>query len=215
MVLLLLLTTLALRLRPGDADAVAAWASTNLHNLAQHPVAAMLTSTFVMTGALLPDLVLVAVGFAILERAVGAGRTAAIALAGQVIATLLTEYGTELAAHWQLLAEPSSGRIDVGVSYAMYAVLAASVMTMVRPARVAGLLVIGAGVLAPLLLDPDLTSTGHLLSVSIGVAIMAAGQLSAGRLQVRGQRVRLAGSGLVVGQGRLLIPVDGRRSPDG
>ena len=176
MVLVLLLATLTLRLRPDEADAVVAWASTNLHNLAHHPVAAMLTSTFVMTGGLLPDLLLVAVGFAILERAVGARRTALIALAGQVIATLLTEYGTELAAHWQLLAESSSARIDVGVSYAMYAVLAASVLTLARPAKLGGLLVVGAGVLVPFLLDPDLTSTGHLLSVAIGIAIMAAGQ---------------------------------------
>jgi len=123
MVLSLLLATATLRLRPGDADAVVAWASTNLHNLAHHPVASMLASTFVVTGSLLPDLLLVAIGFAILERAVGARRTALIAFAGQVIATLLTEYGSALAAHWQLLAESSSERVDVGVSYAMYAVL--------------------------------------------------------------------------------------------
>ncbi|HEX4727905.1 MAG TPA: rhomboid-like protein [Jatrophihabitans sp.] len=188
MVLLLLLDTLTLRLRPGDADAVAAWASTNLHNLAHHPLAAMLTSTFVMTGGLLPDLLLVAVGFAILERAVGARPTALIALAGQVIATLLTEYGTELGAHWQLLAEPSSQRIDVGASYAMYAVLAASVLTLARPAKLAGLLVVGAGVLVPFLLDPDLTSTGHVLSVSIGIAIMAAGQLNKPARTARARR---------------------------
>jgi hypothetical protein len=173
MVLLLLLASMTLRLWSGDADAVAAWASTNLHNLAHHPVASMLTSAFVMTGALLPDLVLVAVGFAILERAVGARRTALIALCGQVIATLLTEYGAELGAHWQLLAESSTDRIDVGVSYAMYAVLAAAVMTFARPARAISLCLVGAGVLVPFLIDPDLTSTGHLLSVSVGIAIMA------------------------------------------
>jgi hypothetical protein len=176
MVLVLLLATLTLRLRPGNADAVVAWASTNLHNLAHHPVASMLASTFVVNGSLLPDLLLVAIGFAILERAVGAGRTALIALAGQVVATLLTEYGSELAAHWQLLAESSAERVDVGVSYAMYAVLAAGVLTLAKPARVAGLVVVVAGVLVPFLLDPELTSTGHLLSVAVGIAIMAAVQ---------------------------------------
>jgi len=176
MVLLLLLATLTLRLRPADADAVAAWASTNLDNLAHHPVAAMLTSTFVVTGGLLPDLLLVAVGFAILERAVGARRTALIALAGQVIATLLTEYGAALGAHWQLLADSSAERIDVGVSYAMYAVLAAAVLSLARPAKLVGLLMVGAGVLVPFLLDPDMTSTGHVLSVSVGIAIMVSGR---------------------------------------
>jgi hypothetical protein len=90
-----------------------------------------------------------------------------------------------------LLAESSSERVDVGVSYAMYAVLAASVLTLAKAARVAGLVVVVAGVLVPFLLDPDLTSTGHLLSVAVGIAIMAAGQCSrlipgGGRRSVRG-----------------------------
>jgi len=65
------------------------------------------------------------------------------------------------------------------------------VLTLAKPVRVAGLVVVVAGVLVPFLLDPDLTSTGHVLSVIIGIAIMAAGQC-----------------------GRL-IPGDGRRSVGG
>jgi hypothetical protein len=80
MVLLLLITALLLRTHPSDVNPVVAWASTNLHNLAHHPVAAMLVSMFVVTGNLLPELLIVAVSFAVLERAVGAFRTAVIAL---------------------------------------------------------------------------------------------------------------------------------------
>jgi hypothetical protein len=171
--LLLLLAALMLHTHPGDVEEVVVWASTNVHNLGRHPVAAMLASTFVVTGNLLPDLAIVAVGFAVLERAVGAGRTVAIALTGQVVATLLTEYGSELGGRWQLLAESSAERPDVGVSYVMYAVLAASVMSLVGRARLLGLLMVSLSVLVSFLLAPGMTTTGHLLSVAIGAATMA------------------------------------------
>src|SRR5947209_6843953 len=51
-VLLVLLVSVALHTDPGDADDVVAWASTNVHNLAHHPVAALLLSAFVVPGGL-------------------------------------------------------------------------------------------------------------------------------------------------------------------
>jgi len=173
MVVLLLTTTLLLRSHPGDVGTVVAWASTNLHNLAHHPVAALVVSMFVVTGALLPELLVVAISFAVLERAVGALRTAVIALTGQVVATLLTEYGADLGARWHLLAASSADRPDVGVSYVMYAVLAASVLLLVGRARLVGALAVGACVLVPFLIAPGMTSTGHVLGVAVGAATMA------------------------------------------
>ena len=173
MVVLLLTTTLLLRSHPGDVGTVVAWASTNLHNLAHHPVAALVVSMFVVTGTLLPELLVVAISFAVLERAVGALRTAVIALTGQVVATLLTEYGADLGARWHLLAASSADRPDVGVSYVMYAVLAASVLLLVGRARLVGALAVGACVLVPFLMAPGLTSTGHVLAVAVGAATMA------------------------------------------
>ena len=173
MVVLLLTTTLLLRTHPGDVGTVVAWASTNLHNLAHHPVAALVVSMFVVTGTLLPELLVVAISFAVLERAVGALRTAVIALTGQVVATLLTEYGADLGARWHLLAASSADRPDVGVSYVMYAVLAASVLLLVGRARLVGALAVGACVLVPFLMAPGLTSTGHVLAVAVGAATMA------------------------------------------
>ncbi|HEY2041756.1 MAG TPA: rhomboid-like protein [Jatrophihabitans sp.] len=181
MVLLLLLAALLLRMHPTDVSAVVAWASTNLHNLAHHPVAAMLVSAFVVPGNLFPNLVIVAVSFAVLERAVGAGRTAVIALSGHVIATLLTEYGAELGAQLHLIADSSAERPDVGVSYVMYSALAASVLLLTGRAKLAGALIVSASVLVPFLLTPGMTTTGHVLSVAIGAATMTL-------LQRRGRR---------------------------
>ena len=181
MVVLLLTTTLLLRTHPGDVGTVVAWASTNLHNLAHHPVAAMLVSMFVVTGTLLPELLVVAISFAVLERAVGALRTAVIALTGQVVATLLTEYGADLGARSHLLAASSADRPDVGVSYVMYAVLAASVLLLVGRARLVGVLAVGVCVLVPFLIAPGMTTTGHVLAVAVGAATMALMQRHARR----------------------------------
>jgi rhomboid family protein len=181
MVVLLLTTALLLRTHPGDIGTVVAWASTNLHNLAHHPVAALLVSMFVVTGTLLPELLVVAISFAVLERAVGALRTAVIALTGQVVATLLTEYGADLGARWHLLAASSADRPDVGVSYVMYAVLAASVLLLVGRARLVGVLAVGGCVLVPFLIAPGMTSTGHVLAVAVGAATMALMQRHARR----------------------------------
>lgn len=172
MVLLLLLAALLLRTHPTDVSTVVAWASTNLHNLAHHPVAAMLASAFVVPGSLFPNVVIVAVSFAVLERAVGAGRTAVVALSGHAIATLLTEYGADLGAQWHLLADTSAQRSDVGVSYVMYGVLAASVLLFTARAKLVGVLIVGLSVLVPFVLSPGMTTTGHVLSVAIGVATM-------------------------------------------
>ncbi|MEO6703658.1 MAG: rhomboid-like protein [Jatrophihabitantaceae bacterium] len=173
MVLMLVLVALLLNTHPGEADAVVAWASTNVSNLGQHPVAVLLASTFVVPGNLLPELAIVAVSFAVLERASGPWRTAAIALAGQVIASLLTEYGADLGAHWRLLADSSSERSDVGVSYVMYAVLAASVLTLAGRAKRVALCGLSLIVLVQFGLEPGMTTTGHLLSVAVGAITMA------------------------------------------
>jgi hypothetical protein len=174
MALLLVFPALVLHVYPGDTSAVVAWTSTNLDNLADHPVAAMLTSTFVVPGDVIPELAIAVVSIAVLERALGAVRTAVIALTGQVGATLLTEYGAKLGTQWHLIGGFSAQRTDVGVSCVMYAVLAASVMLLTRKTKLAGLLLVSACVLVPFVLSPGMTTTGHVLSVAIGAAAMMA-----------------------------------------
>jgi hypothetical protein len=184
MVGLLLLAGLVLNAHPSDLEAVVDWTSTNVHNLSQHPVAAMLASTFVVPGNLMPNLLIVAVSFAVTERAVGTRRTAAIALAGQVIATLLTEYGAAAGAHWHLLAASSATRADVGMSYVMFAALAASVTSLTGRAKPWGLVIVSGWVLTSVVLTPGMTSTGHLLSVAIGGAMMTLMQRRAATTRV-------------------------------
>ena len=171
-VLLLLLATLTLRAHQSAIGGVVAWASTNINNLSDHPITAMLASAFVMPGGLGPDLIVVAVTFTVLERAIGAWRTAFVVLAGHVIATLLTEYGLEIGVRAHLFPLSDMDRPDVGVSYAMYAALgASSLLLRGRRRRIAVAAVVGV-TLVPLLIDPGLTTAGHLLSVLIGAAAM-------------------------------------------
>jgi hypothetical protein len=173
MVTLLVLAAVWLRTHPAQVDRVAAWASTNVHNLAHHPIAALVASAFVVRDGLLPQLILVAVGFAVLERAVGAWRTAVVALSGQVFATLLTEYGADLGARLNLLVDSAPDRLDVGVSYAMYAVLTAAVLRLAGRTRIVSVLAVAVSVLVPFALAPGMTTTGHLLSMAIGAIAMA------------------------------------------
>ena len=153
---------------PDDIDAVVAWTSTNVENLATHPIASIVASTFVVPSGLLPELILVAIGFTLLERTIGTLRTAAVALSGHVLATLLTEYGA------YLLTDSATDRADVGVSYAMFAVLAAAGLRLTGRLRLATLAAIGAAVLIPLAISPGMTTTGHLLAATIGPLTMAA-----------------------------------------
>lgn len=181
MTLALSVAALVLGLHSDATADVVAWTSTNVDNLADHPVAAMIGSAFVLPGSAVAELALVAVGLAALERAIGAKRTVVIALAGQVIATLVTEYGAQLAAQAHLIAAAPTDRDDAGVSYVMCAVLAASAMTLPRRNRIAGLLVLVAMVGIPLAWSPSMTATGHVLAVAIGAGAMRIAALSAGR----------------------------------
>jgi hypothetical protein len=167
MVVLLLGAALTLRLAfPDNVADVVAWTSTNVENLAAHPVGSMLASAFVVPSGLIPELVLVALGFTLLERSIGTLRTAAIALSGHVLATLLTEYGA------YLLADSATDRPDVGVSYAMFAVLAATAFRLAGRVRVLTLLAVAAAVLIPVAVAPGMTTTGHLLAAALGPATM-------------------------------------------
>jgi hypothetical protein len=169
MVVALVTASLTVRLGfPQDVDTIVAWTSTNVQNLASHPVAAMLASAFVVPTGLVPELLLVALGFTLLERSIGTLRTAAVALSGHVLATLLTEYGAYLLTH------SARDRPDVGVSYVMFAVLAAGAFRLTGKLRIAALVAVAAAVLIPIAIDPEMTTTGHLLSAVIGPLTMVA-----------------------------------------
>jgi hypothetical protein len=172
-----------LQARPRDLPGAVAWASTNLHNLASHPVGALLASAVVTTRAPWVGVVIVAVSCCWLERRVGTLRTAAVALAGQVIATVLTEYGADAFAADHLSAASSPLRPDVGLSYVMYALLGAAALLVPtrwrRPALAALILAVG----VPLAVAPGMTTTGHLLALACGVGAITVSVWRRGRSQ--------------------------------
>ncbi|GAA0526431.1 hypothetical protein GCM10010172_03700 [Paractinoplanes ferrugineus] len=159
--------TLRLMGGPRLLDDAVAWASTNVENLASHPVAALTASAFIVPSGLLPELLLVGVGFVALERGIGTARTAAVAFGGHVGATLLTVYGAEL------FTDPAANRSDVGVSYAMFAVLAAAAGRLSGRSRIAASTVLGAAVGIPFVSAPGVTTTGHVLAATLGPVILA------------------------------------------
>lgn len=170
---LLLLASLLLHTHPADVDDVVAWASTNLHNLGHHPVAAMFGSAFVIPDGLLPELILVAVSVALLERRIGTRSTALLVGSGHVIATLITELGLGLGIWLSKLPDSDLVRSDVGISYVMYTALGACTLLGTGRWRLVAPAALVALVLTELLLGPGMTATGHLLSVGIGLAGMA------------------------------------------
>lgn|GEM_PF-5773896 len=170
-VLLVLLATVLLRTHPADLDDVVAWSSTNIHNLARHPVSSLVASAFVIPGNVLPELALVATGLVMLEHAIGARRALTVAAGGHVLATVLTEYGAELAGRLHLIAA-APDRPDVGISYLMFAVLGGAIVLRSGALRLIGSLLLAATVTLPFLAAPGLTTTGHLLSLGIGAGLI-------------------------------------------
>jgi hypothetical protein len=170
---LLLLTSALLRLDSADLDAIVGWTSTNVHNLAHHPLAATFASAFVVPSGLLPELVIVAASFAVVERAIGTLRVVVIALVGHIGATLITEGSVGLGIAAGVLPATDLTRSDVGISYAMFAVLAASTLLLHGRARTIAIAAIAAVVGVGAVVSPDMTAAGHVLSVALGFGTMS------------------------------------------
>ncbi|HEY2167420.1 MAG TPA: rhomboid-like protein [Jatrophihabitantaceae bacterium] len=152
-----------------DADRVQRWASTNLVNLYHHPISAMVVSAFVLTGPSIAGIAVAAVVCGLLERRVGARRMLAVAAAGQVIPSLITEGAVRLAIHAGGESRAAAVRFDVGISYVTFSVAAA--LTRFAPPRLRRLL-LAAGVaitVAQFAAEHDMTSSGHALAYVVGL----------------------------------------------
>ncbi len=168
----LLATTLLLRhVSARVADALLAASSTDVAHLAHDPVRVLLASTLWLPGRVwLPYAVVFALALAPLERRVGPWWALAVFLSGHVVATVLTEgpIALGIAVHW--LPASAAHRMDVGVSYGMYTALGAAAGLLEPRARWVALGAVATTVLVPFVLDLDLTTVGHVLSLAIGVA---------------------------------------------
>ena len=171
--LIVVLLAVAVWLLPGPrAEQLVLGSSTNLANLRQRPVAALVASAFVVSpvwGLWIIPVLLAVYGSA--QRWLGAAATLAVAVLGHVTATLFVAV--------LLVAGLTHGRLDpsvqdaqdVGVSYGLVAVaglLAARVPARRRRWYVLVLLAycVGAG-----LLDPGFADIGHLTAAGIGLSI--------------------------------------------
>ncbi|MEU4116110.1 rhomboid-like protein [Kitasatospora sp. NPDC028055] len=173
-----------------QADDLRNYISTNLDNLHDHPLRALVGSALLYDGTLtditstgfggtLITLGLgIVVGLAWAERRFGTPRAAAVFLAGHVGATLITALVILLALHQGWYPESVRAASDYGISYGAQGALAFATLALPRWARLPW----AAFVLAwPLTGDeewpgplPEFTTVGHLLAAALGFALAAA-----------------------------------------
>jgi hypothetical protein len=161
--------SLLMRSGPDDHPEITQWASTNLVNLRDHPVSALLSSIVATPDGMSWLTIVFGVAGSVLERQAGVLRAAAIPLAGQIIATMLSEGGVRLAIRARTDDLAAAFQVDVGISYVAFTAAAAALRYLPRTWRSGPLAVLAAWVLIPLALDADMTSWGHVLSVGVGL----------------------------------------------
>lgn len=175
-----------LAVSPG-AGRFLAWASTNLDNLADHPVGALAASALVVDGpVLLPDAgTIITLGLGVvgalgwIEARHGTARAATVFVVGHVGATLLTAPVVAAGIADGRYDPAVRSALDVGISYGAEAALAAVTVLLARAPR------LPRGVWVPWLafvlawpladagwagLLPDFTTVGHLLAAALGLA---------------------------------------------
>ena len=152
-----------------DADALQQWASTNLVNLYHHPISAMVVSAFVLTGPAAAGIGVAAAVCGLFERRVGTKRLLAVAAAGQVIPSLITEGSVRLAIHAGGESRAAAVRFDVGISYVTFSVAAA--LTKFAPARWrrAALFTGITITVIQFAVSHDMTASGHALAYAVGL----------------------------------------------
>jgi hypothetical protein len=150
-----------------------AWLSTDLHNLASHPVAALLGSALVSEGDLAAWMLLALAGLTGLGLRIGARAAAGLVLAVHVLATLITQ--AVVAARIAGGQLPGSTRVmsDAGPSYMVVAALIGALVYGPLLGRLLG--GVGFLVLAPSLFGGlaryDVSALGHLASVLLAVLL--------------------------------------------
>lgn len=146
--------------------------STNLVRLEHDPLRVLVLSILWATPTSFLTLVLPTVlVLAVVERRIGSLRAFAVLAAGHVGGTLLTALGIALGIHAGTLAPNVADAVDVGVSYATYALVGYAGFLLAGRARLLFLTPVALGLAAAVAIDRDFTSVGHLFSAVIGVAL--------------------------------------------
>ncbi len=181
-----------LALQPdGVHDRLVLESSTNLANLRDRPLIVLGASAFVLdsTASLWAVPVLV-VAYGALQRWLGRGATLLVAAFGHVFATVFVAVLLAAGIEHHRLARSLARATDVGVSYALAAVLGVLVSRLGprwrRPVGLGGL----AWLTGVAFVQGDFTGLGHLVAWGIGIGTGAVGSAMA-----RAQRVEHDGSG--------------------
>ncbi|MEV7560801.1 rhomboid-like protein [Streptomyces sp. NPDC089795] len=170
------------------ADALLGYLSTNLDNLRDHPLRALLGSVLFFDGTLTDvtstDFVgtFITLGLGVccslawVEHRWGKWRAIAVFLGGHVVATLLTAVVIVVALRHGGYPTAVRQSLDYGVSYGAQTVLAIGTLALPRRGRLPWAVFVlawplgGADWSAPL---PDFTTIGHVLAAVLGFGLLA------------------------------------------
>jgi len=161
--------------------------STNLANLHDHPVRALVGSALVVDGSVLLNLALGIAPMVIAERRLGPATTATLFTVGHVGASLITAATINRGIATGYYPPEVAQATDIGISYGGLTVRFAAIgalppkagSQMFDVARAGTLL----GLTAPWKMPSDFTSTGHVVAAAIGA--VAAAVIATGRRHQR------------------------------
>lgn len=168
---ILFLTTVALHhMSPDFEEDFLRQRSTNIHELSNDPLRALVTSAMWIDGGFwLPYAVLFTVFHAQAERWLGTLRWLVVVVAAHVLATLISE-GALLGAIRRGAAPHSAvDTLDIGVSYALAGVIGVLTYCLAAPWRYLYLAAILVFYGLPLLTSRTFTDFGHFISILIGL----------------------------------------------
>lgn len=178
---LVLLLGTSLFIRFGSStitDKLLAVSSTDAHNMARHPLTALLTSAFwIAGGGWLPYAVIFAIAVAPFERRFGGLRTALVFFSGHVLATIATELPVMALIHTDVLPHSAGRWLDIGVSYGFLTTAGVLVALLGGRARIAGIVALELFVIGVYVTDDPgslasvVTVLGHACAAHFGLLV--------------------------------------------
>ncbi|MFF4169792.1 rhomboid-like protein [Streptomyces sp. NPDC001744] len=167
------LTSLVIALSPAAVDTYLLHRnSSNLHQLAHHPVRALLASAFWIENpaAVLLYAVLFEVLHAPVERWLGTLKWFVVVAVGHVAATLVSQQVVLAAIRLHDVPLSMAHVVDIGVSYGLAASAGVLTYRLARPWRPFYLVAAVVFFAVPLVTDRTYTDLGHAVSLAVGLA---------------------------------------------
>ncbi|MFD8724074.1 rhomboid-like protein [Streptomyces sp. NPDC059629] len=169
---ILFMTTVALHyMSPEFEQQFLRQRSTNLHELSDNPVRALIASAMWIDGGhWMPYAFLYTVFHAPAERWLGTARWLTVCVAAHVLATLISEGALLMGIHDGIAPQSAADTLDFGVSYALAGVIGVLAYRIATPWRYPYIAVVLLVYGLPLTESPTFTDLGHFVSVWIGLA---------------------------------------------